>query len=306
MEQQMFVIGIVAAVLSAAAPVFLVSAPQLSLDAFVFPDVSAWWNYALRLVPALFLVLIGLVAIKSIVSDRSARVMFWSAAFLAGTALIVLLNVPLLPGTFVFATYLGGYFPLLTDDPCKRGVWKTVTAPKSFAALLVFLAVYIAASHMPHLSDKFINRVVEMSLASAGSGNEFDINTILSPNVTETERQQLIQKIEESTPDWDKLSEDQKQALINNYIQAYAQTKSVIYQTLAKNIHAPDRKQLEASLRSQVENMPIMRQVLRFLPAIVGFSVAIYYTLVEFLAELAAFIVGFPLVWLLRRAVAQG
>gem|GEM_PF-6168520 len=145
-----------------------------------------------------------------------------------------------------------------------------------------------------------------MSLASAGSGSGLDLNAILSPTVTETERQQLIQKIRENTPDWDRLSEDQRQALINNYIQAYAQTKKIIYQTLADSIRMPDRKQLESSLRNQVENMPIMQQVLRFIPAIVGFSVAIYYTLVEFLAELAAFIVGFPLVWLLRRTVRQG
>jgi len=306
MDKKVFAVGLVATILAAIAPLLLAHAPSLSLDAFVFPEVGEWWHYALRLSPALFLLLLGLVMIKSFVNDRTARVAFWSAAILSGLAVMILMNISLLPGTFIFATYLGGYFPLLTDDPCKRGVWKTATAPKGFAALVVFLMAYLLAAHTQGISDQFINRVVEMSLASAGAGSGIDINTILSPNVTESERQQLIQRIQESTPDWDQLSESQRQALINNYLQAYAQTKKVIYQTLASSIHAPNKKQLAATLRKQVEQMPIMQKIVKFLPAIVGFSVAIYYTLVEFLAELAAFLVGFPLVWLLRRTVGQG
>ena len=306
MDQKLFVTGVFAVVLAAVAPVFLAGAPALGLNAFVFPDVNAWWAYALLLFPALFLALLGLAILKELLPDRSARLLFWGAAVLSGTAIIALLDVPLLPGTFLFATYLGGFFPLLTNDPCKKGVWKTVTAPKAFAALLVFLFVYFVAAHTPGLQDQFVDKVVDLSLASAGSGQGFDVNAILSPNVTPAERQQLIQRVKASTPDWDKLTESQKQALINNYLQAYAQTKKVIYQTLANSIHVPDKAQMKEALRKQVQNMPIMQQIVRFLPAIAGFSVAIYYTLVEFLAELAAFAVGFPLVWLLRRAVRQG
>ncbi|NPA77125.1 MAG: DUF3106 domain-containing protein [Candidatus Diapherotrites archaeon] len=304
MENSRFAIGVFSAILVAVSPVFLAGVSPVSLGAFLIPNLNVWWSYAIAIVPAIFLTLVAAVLLKGFVSDRNARILFWTAGALTGFALFVFLGIPIVPGVFLFATYLGGYLPLLSDDPCKRGVWKTATAPKSLGALLVFIVVYFVASGSAQtLDQQFVNQVVQLSLTSAGSGPTIDVNSIISPNITPEERERLIERVQADTPDWNQLTAEQRQQLIDNYLKAYEQTKKIIYETLVQSIHVPDKNTMAAALKKQVKTMPIMQQIMKYIPAIVGFSVTIYYTLVEFLAEIAAFVVGLPLVWLLRRAM---
>ncbi len=303
MDKKSLAYGVVGLVLAALAPVIIFGSTQPNLGDFLIPDFKVWLSEAMVVVPALVPMLFALALIKEFVGDRNARIVLWSLAAVVGFLIIMVLNVPLIPGVFLLGTYLGGFLPLITDDPCKRGIWKTVTAPKGLGALLVFaVAYFMAVESSQSLQTVFINKIVQMSISSVGSGPAIDINAILSPTVTPAERERLIENIQESTPDWNQLTPAQQEELIQNYLKVYQQTKAVIYKTLAQSIRVPDRAALEAGLRREIENTPILQKILNYLPAITGFSVAIYYSFVEFIAEIISFILAVPLLLLVRRS----
>jgi hypothetical protein len=306
-DTKTIVIGAAGAILPIIAVLMVSGAQNVAVSAFLLPNMHVWTNVAYTIVPSLMLLLLGVVLLKYGISEPYLRISFWSGGALFALVLVLLLKIPWLFAAMLVGTALGAYLPLSTNDPCKRGIWKTITAPKSFGALVVFVIAYLVASANPQaLQADFENAIVSLTLKSlSGNGAQtLDVHSIISPEVTPAERQQLIQRIEAETPNWNQLTPEQQQALIDNYIKAYSQTKKIIYETLAQNIHVPDERTMEETVRNQLESMPILKSLEKYLPALAGITVTIYYTLVEFVAELVALVFGLIIYFALGRKPA--
>jgi len=284
---------VVVAVLLAAVAVFLTAGVTVNPESVVLPDADLFFS-AVHVFPAVSLVLLAGLLIKWSSRQRARRLAYWCIMVVAVSVLAPVLGLDFIVFSFLLATAVGTVLPVWTEDPCKQGVWYSVSSPRTLAFLLVLamLSVY-GSRHSQALQSRVMEKIVEVALVGAGdSGTLLDVNQLIPPGITPEERDVLIRNLRQSVPNWDQLSEEQRRQLIDNSVQQYLAMKDALRKALERGTANVDRERLREALKQQVTGMPIVRAVLENVQYLFAFIGAMWYSLITLFAEVVAFLLG--------------
>jgi len=286
-----YVLAIFAVILVVGAA-FLARGIEIPPESVLVPDISIIQD-ALAIVPSIAMILLAILLIRWSDADRKKRLAYWGIAVVVGVLSVYILAVDPIVSAFITSTVVGGFLAIWTEDPCKKGVWHVVSSPKSigFVLVLIMLTSY-GSSISAELQPAFINKIMEIAISGAGTGTALDVNQIVPPGITPEERAEIIASVERSVPNWDALTPEQQQRIIDQYLQQYLGIKEGIRNALAKSIRNPDREQLRKAVIQQIQSMPIFRTILQNTQYIFAFVGTMLYSIVSLFAEWIAFIVG--------------
>ncbi len=286
-----YVLAIFAVILVVSA-VFLVKGIEIPPESILVPDISIVQS-ALALVPSMAMLLLAVLLLRWSDTDRKKRLAYWGITVIVGVLSVYILAIDPVVSVFIVATILGGFLAVWTEDPCKKGVWHVVSSPKSvgFVLALIMLTSY-GASISAELQPALVNKIVEIAVSGAGTGATLDVNQIVPPGITPEERAEIIASVRQSVPNWDALTPEQQQRIIDQYLQQYLRIKEGIRNALAKSIRNPDKEQLRKAVIQQIQSMPIFRAILQNTQYIFAFVGTMLYSIVSLFAEWLAFLVG--------------
>ncbi|MDN5358264.1 MAG: hypothetical protein PWP76_107 [Candidatus Diapherotrites archaeon] len=287
-----YVLAVAAVVLTVLAEI-LVTGVSFSPESIVIPDMMLLRSAAGLVIP-LTAVLLSVFLLRWSSDSRRQRVIYWAVELTVAVLGAVLLGLDPIVSAFIVATVAGGILPVSSDDPCKMGVWHTVSSPKSLGfALVLVVLIYHGSTMAGTLQPLLVDRIVELALTGAGSQkNILDVNQIIPEGITPEEREKIIESVKSSVPNWDSLSPEQQQELINQYLEQYEGIKKGIREALALSIKSPDENVMRSAIERQIREMPVFRSVFENVHYIYAFVGAMLYSIITLFAEWVAFVVA--------------
>jgi len=292
---------LVPALILAVAAVFIVSNVCVPLESVVVPDARLL-KTMINVFPAVSFILVAGLLIKWSSEKKVRRLTYWCAMVITVAALAYVLGIDYLVFVFLLATALGTVIPICTEDPCRQGVWHSVTSPKTLAVFFVLAAlISYGAANSEQLRTAVVERIVDVAVFSAGStAHLFDVNRIIPPGVTPEEKAEIVGELQRSVPNWYQLSDKQRQQLIDQYVQQYISMKDAFRRALEKGLAGMDEDQLRKTMKQQIMELPVAKIFLANVHYVFALMCAMLYSLITIPAELLALLLGMVLKFLIK------
>lgn len=285
----------------AVAAVFTVANVEVRPESVVVPDARLL-QAMINVFPAVSFILVAGLLIKWSSEKKVRRLAYWCAMVITVAALAYVLGVDYIVSVFLLATALGTVIPVCTEDPCKQGVWHSVTSPKTLAVFFVLASlVSYGTANSEQLRTVAVERIVDVAVFSAGStANLFDVNRIIPPGITPEEKAEIVRELQRSVPNWDQLSDEQRRRLVDQYVQQYVSMKEAFRRALEKGLAGMDEDQLRKTMKQQIMELPVTKVLLINVHYVFALMCAMLYSLITIPAELMAFLLGAVLKFLVK------